>query len=87
MALKVKAKESLIKIGKYADTYRYVMIPELYGALDAYMMMAFVSCPDYETFLSRFGRMPHLKFAARMLRETVLPTVCQILDDPRWVTD
>ena len=61
--------------------------PELYGALDAYMMMAFVSCPDYETFLSRFGRMPHLKFAARMLRETVLPTVCQILDDPRWVTD
>ena len=60
--------------------------PELYGALDAYMMMAFVSCPDYETFLSRFGRMPHLKFAARMLRETVFPTVCQILDDPRWVT-
>ena len=60
--------------------------PELYGALDAFMMMAFVSCPDYETFLSRFGRMPHLKFAARMLRETVFPTVCQILDDPRWVT-
>jgi len=60
--------------------------PELYGALDAFMMMAFISCPDYETFLSRFGRMPHLKFAARMLRETVFPTVCQILDDPRWVT-
>ena len=60
--------------------------PELYGALDAFMMMAFVSCPDYETFLSRFGRMPHLKFAARMLRETVFPTVCQILDAPRWVT-
>ena len=33
MALKVKAKESLIKIGKYADTYRYVMVPELYMAL------------------------------------------------------
>ena len=33
MALKVKAKESLIKIGKYADTYRYVMVPELYIAL------------------------------------------------------
>ena len=33
MALKVKAKESLIKIGKYADTYRYVMQPELYIAL------------------------------------------------------
>ena len=25
MALKVKAKEQLIKIGKYAGTYRYVM--------------------------------------------------------------
>ena len=33
MALKVKAKESLIKIGKYANTYRYVMVPELYIAL------------------------------------------------------
>ena len=33
MALKVKAKEQLIKVGKYAETYRYVMIPELYTAL------------------------------------------------------
>ena len=33
MALKVKAKEQLIKIGKYANTYRYVMMPELYTAL------------------------------------------------------
>ena len=33
MPLKVKAKEQLIKIGKYADTYRYVMMPELYTAL------------------------------------------------------
>ena len=33
MALKVKAKEQLIKVGKYADTYRYVMIPELYTPL------------------------------------------------------
>ena len=33
MALKVKAKEQLIKIGKYAETYRYVMMPELYTAL------------------------------------------------------
>ncbi len=33
MALTVKAKESLIKIGKYADTYRYVMVPELYTSL------------------------------------------------------
>ena len=33
MAIKVRAKEQLIKIGKYADTYRYVMVPELYAAL------------------------------------------------------
>ena len=33
MALKVKAKEQLIKVGKYAATYRYVMMPELYTAL------------------------------------------------------
>ena len=33
MALKVKAKEKLQKIGKYAHTYRYVMMPELYSTL------------------------------------------------------
>ena len=33
MALKVKAQEKLQKIGKYADTYRYVMMPELYSTL------------------------------------------------------
>ena len=33
MALKVKATEQLIKIGTYAGTYRYVMLPELYTAL------------------------------------------------------
>ena len=33
MAMKVKAKEQLIKVGKFADTYRYVMVPELYTAL------------------------------------------------------
>ena len=33
MSLKVKANEKLQKIGKYADTYRYVMQPELYTAL------------------------------------------------------
>lgn len=35
MALKVKAKEKLQKIGTYAGTYRYVMTPELYTALAA----------------------------------------------------
>ena len=33
MALKVKAKEQFQNIGKYAGTYRYVMMPELYMAL------------------------------------------------------
>ncbi len=31
--LKVKAKERAIKVGKYAGTYRYVMLPELYSSL------------------------------------------------------
>ena len=33
MPLKVKAKEQLQNIGKYAGKYRYVMMPELYTAL------------------------------------------------------
>ena len=33
MALKVKAQEKLQKIGTYAGTYRYIMMPELYTAL------------------------------------------------------
>ena len=33
MALKVKAKEQMQKIGTYASKYRYVMMPELYTAL------------------------------------------------------
>ena len=33
MALKVKAKAQLMKVGKHANTYRYVMMPELYTAL------------------------------------------------------
>jgi len=33
MALKVKAKEKLQKIGKYANSFRYVMMPELYSTL------------------------------------------------------
>ena len=32
--LKVKANEKLQKIGKYADTYRYIMAPELYTTLN-----------------------------------------------------
>jgi len=33
MALKVKAREQYQNVGKYADSYRYVMMPELYTAL------------------------------------------------------
>ena len=33
MPLKVKAKEQYQNIGKYAGTFRYVMMPELYAAL------------------------------------------------------
>ena len=34
MALKVKAREKMQKIGTYAGNYRYVMMPELYTALN-----------------------------------------------------
>ena len=33
MALKVKAQEKMQKIGTYAGTYRYVMMPEIYTSL------------------------------------------------------
>jgi hypothetical protein len=33
MGLKVKAQERMQKIGKFAGTYRYVMMPDLYIAL------------------------------------------------------
>ena len=33
MTLKVKAKEQYQNIGKYAGTFRYVMMPELYATL------------------------------------------------------
>ena len=33
MALKVKAREKLQKIGAFAGEYRYVMMPELYTPL------------------------------------------------------
>ena len=33
MSLKVKAKEREFKVGKYAGTYRYVMLPEIYSSL------------------------------------------------------
>ena len=35
MAIKVKAKETLLKIGKYAGSYRYVLSADLYSQLAA----------------------------------------------------
>lgn len=32
--MKIKAKETLIKVGKYKDTYRYQMRPETYSRMD-----------------------------------------------------
>ena len=32
--IKVKARETMINVGKYAGTYRYVMSPELYNTLN-----------------------------------------------------
>ena len=33
MALKIKARERQMKVGKYAGEYRYVMLPEIYSTL------------------------------------------------------
>ena len=54
--------------------------PRLYGALDAYTMKAFVTSPDYQSFVSSYGNMPHLKFVSRVFRTRIYPTVFQILD-------
>ncbi len=40
MGLKVRANERLQKIGNYAGTYRYVLAPELYSALDQSKVIA-----------------------------------------------
>ena len=34
MSLKIKAQEKLQRVGIYAGTYRYVMVPELYSSLN-----------------------------------------------------
>ncbi len=40
MAIKVKAKETLLKIGKYAGSYRYVLSADLYSQLSANKVIA-----------------------------------------------
>ena len=39
MALKVKAREKMQKVGTFAGKYRYVMMPELYTALNQEMVI------------------------------------------------
>ena len=40
MAIKVKAKETLLKIGKYAGSYRYVLSADLYSQLSSNKVIA-----------------------------------------------
>lgn len=61
--------------------------PMLYGAMDAYMMKAFVTSPDYGTFTARYGKMPHLKMIARVCRDGYYPKVEDILDGSWWIKD
>ena len=35
MGINLKARESLIQVGKYAGTYRYVLSPVIYNKLSA----------------------------------------------------
>ena len=60
MALKVKAKEQYQNIGKYAGTYRYVMMPELYTALAQDNVISLLS---REFGQSRFD-LPNYQFTA-----------------------
>ena len=53
MALKVKAKEQKIKIGKYADTYRYVMMSELYTSLNQQKVIKEVALRGCPCFLQK----------------------------------
>lgn len=54
--------------------------PELYGILDVFLLMSFTTSTSFETFRARYGLVPQMKFAARVLRDKVYPTVSQILD-------
>lgn len=80
--LKVDSEERFIFLRKFfADVEADVRsCPKLYGEMDAFMMRAFLSCPDYETFLSRFGLMPHMKFLNRVIRYNLFPSIDDVLN-------
>ena len=48
-------------------------------------MKAFVSSPDLETFLSRFGAVPNEKFVVKLIREKRHPLVTDILNGSWWI--
>ena len=54
--------------------------PELYGPLDAFLLTAFTTVPDFETFKARYGVCPNLRFTAKVLRDKTYPTPARILD-------
>ena len=54
--------------------------PDLYGILDVFLMKAFSTPPTFEDFRARYGSVPQMKFAARVLREKNYPTISQLLD-------
>ena len=59
MALKVKAKERLQKVGKYAGTYRYVMLPELYSALSKDKVIKEAALTAFLTVITTTSCMGH----------------------------
>ncbi len=54
--------------------------PELYGILDVFLLTSFTTSTTFEAFRARYGLVPQMKFAARVLRDKVYPTVSQVLD-------
>ncbi len=54
--------------------------PELYAPLDAFLLRAFITSPDYASFRARYGVVPNLVFTARALRDRSCPTPARILD-------
>ena len=59
--------------------------PQLYWPIDVFFMKAFVSSPDLETYLSRFGAVPNEKFVVKLIREKRHPLVTDILNGSWWI--
>ena len=59
--------------------------PKLYSSMDVFMMKAFLTSPDYDSFKSHYGKIPHVKMISKVFREEHFPAVSQILDGSWWV--